>query len=317
MALSTLRADIDDEVSTILAPDFNISITNTAGVPHSVDPSITFPNLDAKSQGTKLLETTVLYVDMRRSTQLSFQHRRETVAKLYTAFVRAITRAANYFGGEVRGIIGDRVMIIFDQENCFGKAFDTAILINSVCKYIINSRFSHDEVEFGVGIDYGRMMATKTGVRRHGAAQQSYRSLVWLGRPANIASKLTDNANKPEETIDLTVVNVRYDYGFGSVWQDEWPHNFVKQFTYNPLNGLHTHWNPAFREFKYTIKKLTKRPRTSPILMTEAVYTGLKRERPAEPSIAKGLLKAANFDIPDYPGTIYGCDLIYPDIRNR
>ena len=261
MALSTLRAEIDDEVSTILASHFKISVTNTAGVPHSADPSITFPNLDTKSQGTKLLETTVLYVDMRRSTQLSFQHRRETVAKLYTAFVRATTRVAKYFGGEVRGIIGDRVMVIFDQANCFGRALDTAILINSVCKYIINSRFPHNQVEFGVGIDYGRMMATKTGVRRQGAAQQSYRSLVWLGRPANVASKLTDNANKPEETVDLVVINVRYDYGIGPVWNDEWPHEFLKQFTYNPLNGLHTHWNPAFREFRYTIKKFIKRPK--------------------------------------------------------
>jgi hypothetical protein len=316
MALSTLRAEIDAEVSTILAPDFKISVTNTVGVPHSADPSITFPNLDTKYQGTKLLETTVLYVDMRRSTQLSFQHRRETVAKLYTAFVRAMTRAANYYGGEVRGIIGDRVMVIFDQANCFGKAFDTAIVINSVCKYIINTRFAHDEVEFGVGIDYGRMMATKTGIRRHGAAQQSYRSLVWLGRPANVASKLTDNANKPEETMDLVVVNVRYDYGAGPVWKDEWPHEFVKQFTYNPLNGLHTHWNPAFREFRYTTKKFTNRQKTPPILMTEAVYRGLRSERPSQTSIAKGWLKSTDLKIPEYPGTIYGCDLIYTDVKD-
>jgi adenylate cyclase len=103
-----------------------------------------------------------------------------------------MTRCAQVFGGEVRGIIGDRVMILFDSSSCFTNAVDTAVLINSVCQYVINKHFKHDEVSFGVGIDHGRMLATKTGVRRHGSAQQSYRSLVWLGRPANIASKLTD-----------------------------------------------------------------------------------------------------------------------------
>jgi adenylate cyclase len=90
MALKDLRNDIDEEVAAILASDFNIDVTETRGVPHFADGTITFPNLDRKYQGTKLLETTVLYVDMRRSTQLSFQHRRHTVAKLYSAFVRAI-----------------------------------------------------------------------------------------------------------------------------------------------------------------------------------------------------------------------------------
>jgi class 3 adenylate cyclase len=139
--------------------------------------------------------TTVLYVDMRRSTQLSLQHRQKTVAKLYLAFVRAMTRCATHFGGEVRGIIGDRVMVLFEPRNCFQSAIDTAKLMNSVCKYVINSQFQHNDIRFGIGIAYARMLATKTGIRRHGIAQQSYRSLVWLGRPANIASKLTDNTN--------------------------------------------------------------------------------------------------------------------------
>jgi adenylate cyclase len=252
---------------------------------------------------------------MRRSTELSFQHRRPTVAKLYTAFVRAMTRAASEYGGEVRGIIGDRVMVIFEQSNCFAMAYDTAILINSVCKYIINPRFLHNEVEFGIGIDYGRMMATKTGIRRHGAAQQSYRSLVWLGRPANVASKLTDNANKSKETCNPVVVKARYDYGAGPVWRTEWPHEFVQSFTYNPLNGAHWHQNPAFRELRYETQTFTTRPATPPILMTEAVYNGLKRARPNDSSITNGWLKTIDLKISGYTGTIYGADVIFPAVK--
>src|SRR3989442_11249780 len=114
---ASFHADVNEEVSTILASDFDIEVTRTNSVPHSDDVAITFPNLDTKSQGTKLIETAVLYVDMRRSTALSMKHRTQTVARLYSAFVRSVTRCADYFGGEVRGIIGDRVMVIFNPDN--------------------------------------------------------------------------------------------------------------------------------------------------------------------------------------------------------
>jgi class 3 adenylate cyclase len=314
MALKDLRNDIDEEVSAILASDFKIDVTQTSGVPHFADGTITFPNLDNKYQGTKLLETTVLYIDMRRSTQLSFQHRRETVAKLYSAFVRAMTRAAAHFGGEVRGIIGDRVMAIFDQDKCFSHAADTAFLMNSVCKYIINRRFPHNEVEFGIGIDYGRMLATKTGIARRGGIQQSYRALVWLGRPANIASKLTDNANKAEETIELTRVHVCLNHGTGPFWIYEWPNEFVKSFSKNFLGAGMV--RPGFVEHRYETFKYTMRPKTPPILMTEAVYTGLKQERPQANEFKDGWLTVTGLQIPEYSGTIYGCDVIFSVFRD-
>lgn len=156
--------------------------------------------------------------------------------------MRAATRCATYYGGEVRGIIGDRVMVIFETDKCFTKSVDTAILMNSVCKRVLNKHFKHGEVTFGIGIDFGRMLATKTGIRRHGSAQQSYRNLVWLGRPANIASKLTDAANKEADTFEGTRVRVLYDYGaFGSVWNTETPWEFVDNLTIHPtgIGAMH------------------------------------------------------------------------------
>ena len=37
-------------------------------------------------------------------------------------------------------------MMLFDTPNCFTNAVNTAILINSVCKYVINKHFAHNEV---------------------------------------------------------------------------------------------------------------------------------------------------------------------------
>ena len=47
-------------------------------------------------------------------------------------------------------------------------------------EYIINRHFKANEVECGIGIDAGKMLATKTGLRRKGAEQANYKNLVWL-----------------------------------------------------------------------------------------------------------------------------------------
>lgn len=211
MSLKNLRDELSDDVSSILDSSFTIDITTTSTVPGPDDAAITFPNLDNSTQGAKLIETCVLYIDMRRSTVLSFSHRPQTVAKLYSAFVRAMTRTALYYGGHVRGIVGDRVMVLFDTADCFKNSVNCAVAMHTISEYIINHHFKANEVKFGIGIDYGRMLATKMGIRRHGREQGNYRNLAWLGRPANVASKLTDAANKPAEYVTVPNVSVAYE----------------------------------------------------------------------------------------------------------
>ncbi len=312
--LKAFSDDVNLEVSTILASDFSIEVTSTNSVPHSDDAAITFPNLDSKSQGTKTIETTVLYIDMRRSTELSLKHKRHTVAKLYSAFVRAMTRCAGIYGGEVRGIIGDRVMVIFNKENCFTNAVNTAILMSSVCQKIINKHFKHNEVTFGIGIDYGTILATKTGIRRNGSAKGSYRSLVWLGRPANIASKLTDNANKPAERVTLDKVIVKFGSGLGTYSQEYYTVEFVKQFYFNASTGRMHHFNPLFHSFRIESKIETLKEATPPILMTDDVYKGYKAANPTAPEIQNGWWKLQD-KIKDYSGDIYGGDVIFNYIQ--
>jgi adenylate cyclase len=289
-------------------------------VPHNSDGAITFPNLDAQTQGVKIVTTTVLYVDMRRSTELSLKHHPHTVAKLYSAFVRAMTRCADRYKGHVRGIIGDRVMILFDQKDCFQNAVNTAILINSVCKFVVNAHFKYGEVKFGIGIDYGRMLATKTGVRRHGSQQQNYRALVWLGRPANVASKLTDNANKPEEKIEITWVKSAYRgtlLGGGLTYRTLAPYDFVRQFgPLNPLTGTIPHNDPTFHSFTTYNETVTMRPQTPAILMSKRVYDGYKAACPSEPGIVNGWWTLIPHAFPDVPDQVYGGAVEFIDFRN-
>jgi len=308
MSLDAFKKEISDEVSTILDSSFSIGVTRTQEVPHSSDPAITFPNLDERTQGTKLIETCVLYIDIRRSTELNLVHKQQTVAKLYSAFVRAMTRCANQFGGHVRGIIGDRVMVVFDAKDCFTSAVDTAMLMNSVAQYVINRYFTRNEVRCGIGIDYGRMLATKTGVRRRGNNQHTYRSLVWLGRPANVASKLTDIANKPRETFELDRVRVGYNYGHGLVWKTESPWHFTANLRMQPSGNGAYHIDPHFQTCYPVTEMVETRSQTPAILMTKAVYDGFRSARPQADILVNKWLRRVDVSVPEYSGEVYGGD---------
>lgn len=316
MKLADLRDSLDDEVSTILSSSFSIEVTDTTTVPHSSDPAITFPNLDAKRQCCKLIDTCVLYIDIRRSTDLSLRLRPKTVTKLYSAFVRAMTRCARQYDGHVRGIIGDRVMVLFDQVDAFSNAVDCAVLMNSVSKYIINKHFKSGEVTCGIGIDAGKMLVTKTGIRKNGADLYNYRNLVWLGKPANIASKLTDVANKPGETMRLD--KVRFARQFpgtfdtsGWYWSEEYPANFVKKLIDDgyPHYGL-TYPDSAFRGFYMTTEHHVVRQTTPPILMSERVWKGLSAACPTDDRVTKGWFTPIKVDLPGGSQTVYGGNVI-------
>jgi adenylate cyclase len=323
MALKDLKDEVADEVASILAADFQIEVVETETVPHSSDAAITFPNLDAKRQGTKLIDTCVLYIDIRRSTQLNLTHKPKTVAKLYSAFVRAMTRCARHHKGHVRGIIGDRVMVIFDRKDSFVNAVECAISMNSVSQYVINKHFKRGEVECGIGIDAGKMLATKTGVRRRGTEQAAYRNLVWLGRPANVASKLTDLANKPEESFGFPMVRAAFrpsalSIGFPTnwVWQDIYPGDFVRQLSVDGSTNRLKHSSPAFEHMLLREETFVKTPKTAPILMTEAVWNGYKAAAPKSNVVTKPFFNAITLAVPGYTGKVYAGDVHYPIFKD-
>ncbi len=160
----------------------------------------------------KTIETCVLYADIRNSTTLSHTHSHEKMARLYTAFTKSILTATEWHGGVIRNIIGDRVMVVFPQNDCFKKAIETAISINTIASRIINRRFSDIEFKCGVGIDHGEMTIVKAGIPKQEPERTNYKNLIWIGKPANIASKLTDIANK--EIISTTFKVSYYPYNY-------------------------------------------------------------------------------------------------------
>lgn len=314
MALRNFLKDLDNSVNVITSSDFEVEVIDTEFVPSISDASITYDNLDTKKKKCKRLESCVLYVDIRNSAKISVERQPRTLAKMYSSFVRTMIACARYYGGHVRNIIGDRVMVVFDKEKCFENAIDTAILMNSVCKYILNKRISSFDFRAGIGIDYGKMLIAKSGAIRQGDEKEFYRSLVWLGKPANTASRLTDLAHKTEKDTIPAICQGNY---YPSINDWTWKTRTYEQF----INDLETTYSRMLRHkdqyFNAFCKTTTAHSVTHvPILITEAVFDGFKKARPDSDSIRNGWWSKKKLDIRDHDGDVYGGDIIFSEAKD-
>ncbi len=307
MALYDLLIELKEEIGALTSSDFSFDVTQARQLPTVEDSTLTFENFDRKSKGVKIIETCVLYIDIRKSSQLSLKHRPETLAKLYSSFDRGVIRCAEFYRGRVRNIIGDRVMVLFDPQGCFKDAINTAILLNTFTTYILNRHFKYDEVSCGIGIDHGRMLVTKIGTIKHGSERHDYRSLVWLGAPANIASKLTDIANKK---IPRTVVQVGKYYPIINNWS--WSEKEIDEF----LDGMEmTYSQPIIARLKEPFvqsffKSIAYRS-YRPILMTDRVYQGFKNSYSEDESIKRRWWRRRYLRVEGYNGFAYDGDIIF------
>jgi adenylate cyclase len=314
MTLMDFFETIDKEVKNTVSSDFDIEITDTKLVPNFNDSYLTFDNSDNKKKKCKRLESCVLYVDIRNSVQISASKQPKTLAKTYSAFIRSMILCGRYYGGHVRNIIGDRVMIVFDQDDCFKNSVNTAILMSSVCKYILNKNITTSTIECGIGIDYGKMLITKSGAIKQGAEKEFYRSLVWLGRPANVASRLTDLAYKKETYTTPSISQGNYYKHIDEwSWQDKTYDQFLDDLEVTYSKNLR-HKDENFSSFHKSIKGPFS-SKNNPILMTKAVYDGFKSSCPNDNSIINSWLTKKDINVKDYTGDVYGGDVIFTQVK--
>ena len=147
----------------------------------------------------KLVESAVLYIDIRDSTNITESHTPEVAAKIYKAYLESMVSIARYQGGHVRGFAGDKIMVIFDNNrDAVRRAVNCAIMMQSFIEQKLNPALQtalKHPIACGIGIDYGKMVAVRGGIRNNN-------EIIWAGKPANIASKLADSS--PGGAIDIT-----------------------------------------------------------------------------------------------------------------
>lgn len=189
-----LQQEIGEEIDGIV--NSRTDFENVSYVPTVADKRLTFPRHNDRKGFS--LDTCVLFVDIRESVKKNNDHRAQALAKMYSAFVYGVLRISKEFNGHVRNIIGDRVMIVFDEEQCCDNAVKCAGAIMYFSLSKMGKILPNDTFRCGIGIHYGNINVIKVGLSVADDENNDYKNLVWMGEPANLASRLTDMAGKED-----------------------------------------------------------------------------------------------------------------------
>lgn len=185
-----LKEDIINKVKSIVDEDF--TVTDIEYVPTIDDPKLTFGNT-----GLNFYSTT-LFIDMRGSTEVLNKHHKTTVAKIHMAYFHTIVKIANANGGHVRSFNGDSALIFFQGNT--KPSISNAVLTAMKIKYMLSDSTDgintilkkYSEVNFGIGIDHGKVLCTKVGV-----GGNHNRDLFWVGNCVNKSTRVGNKCQSP------------------------------------------------------------------------------------------------------------------------
>jgi class 3 adenylate cyclase len=160
---------------------------------------------------------------MADSTKLVDSYVAPKAAEMYKAFLHCAARLIKAAGGTITAYDGDRIMAVFIGDYKNTTAVLTALKINHAVNYIINplidTRYPNSgyTLRHCVGIDTSQLLAARIGVRNDN-------DIVWVGRAANYAAKLSGLNERPYATFITDPVYRRManeaTYWFGThMWE--------------------------------------------------------------------------------------------------
>jgi adenylate cyclase len=186
-----LKQDIIDKVKAIMDEEFKIE--DVTYVPDIKNSKLTFGNTGLR------FEATVLYIDMRGSTEILNKHNKASVAKMHMAYFHTIIKITKDLGGEVRSFNGDSLLVFFQgtTQVTLSNAVEAAMKI----KYMISNSegginkylSKYSALNFGIGIDDGHLLCTKIGV----GGDSNNQDLMWIGNAVNKATVISDTRQDP------------------------------------------------------------------------------------------------------------------------
>ena len=178
------------------------------------------------------LKCSILFIDIRESTQMSKDISDKNMLKIYKSFIRVATQCVRYSGGYTRQFLGDRIMGVFLDEldedgNRVKKSADKAIsaaremntYIDFILNRLINENIKGKYIKCGIGICTGNVLLAQVGMKgvEQDEAKQNEKGDVWVGYITNQASKFADLTKSREIFIDenthkeLSEENKKYD----------------------------------------------------------------------------------------------------------
>ncbi|MGA2418993.1 MAG: adenylate/guanylate cyclase domain-containing protein [Candidatus Acidiferrum sp.] len=180
-----LADDLKSEVEAIFQEQW--SVRDGEVVPEMDD-------VQLANEGVKL-RATVLYADIDGSTNMVDSKKAWFSAEVYKTYLLCASRIIRSEGGEITAYDGDRVMAVFIGDSKNTSAVRCGLRIEGAVFKIINpaikAQYDIDfELRQVVGIDTSELLVARTGIR--GA-----NDLVWVGRAANHAAKLSSLSEYP------------------------------------------------------------------------------------------------------------------------
>lgn len=137
-----------------------------------------------------LASATVLYADLDGSTNMVDSNSWTFSAEVYKCYLHCAAQIIRGQGGTITAYDGDRVMGIFVGDLKNTRAVKAALMINHAVENIIRpslkSVYTKSDfiVKHAIGIDTSPLHAARIGVKGDN-------DIVWIGRAANYAAKLT------------------------------------------------------------------------------------------------------------------------------
>ena len=167
------------------------------------------------------LDATVLYADLSGSTQLVDDCTDWFAAEVYKSYLHCSAKIIRSAGGSITSYDGDRIMGVFIGDAKNSSAARAGLKINYMVKHIINPTIKAKypktpyEARQTVGIDTSKVFVARTGIR-------GSNDLVWVGRAANYAAKLTSLSPSYPTRITEAVYNMLNDKSKYSKGTDMW-----------------------------------------------------------------------------------------------
>lgn len=130
-----------------------------------------------------------LFVDLDKSSKISFKKHHVTMAKIYDYFTQTLVDVFNHdsFCADYVDVKGDGAFAIYEGEHASYKAFYAAITFRKIFEEKIKTKFQDDEggnLSCKIGIHKDKILVKKIGKRG------DYNE-VWAGRLVNNAAKLS------------------------------------------------------------------------------------------------------------------------------
>lgn len=179
------------------------------------------------------IDGTVLYADLDASTNLVDTYYPSFAAEIYKSYLHCTAKIIRSEGGTITSYDGDRVMAVYIGDYKNTSATKTALKINDAVTNIINPAIkkqypdSNYLVRQVVGIDTSPLFVARTGIR-------GSNDLVWVGRSANYAAKLTSLSADFPSRITKDV----YDKLHNSAKISSDGRNMWEKVTWTPMNKM-------------------------------------------------------------------------------